>query len=461
VGDDDQNLYSWRGAEPRNILEFTEHYPDAKVIKLEQNYRSTQNILNAAYAVIRKNKHRHDKRLWTEQGLGEPYRVYTATDERDEARFVAREVRYFLSDKRVRPKDIAILYRTNAQARVFEELLRTSQVESKVIGAQSFFERKEIKDVIAYLRVLANQKADSACERIINVPARGIGEATLEKLRTHATKHAVGLLGAARAAAKGEIGAGIKPATQRKLTNFVALIDDLDNFSKQGMSMAQIVVAVIERSNLRGKLEADESADSRERLDNLADLVTIASDTDHEARTSPADTKLEAAAAPATGEPVEVMPAAAELCTMCNGDGQPCSWCEGKASTAAEDKPRTIDEPQSIQAFLERIALSAPSDIGSKPVDAVSLMTIHIAKGLEWPIVFVVGLEDGLFPSIREREGTSEADSMEEERRLMYVAITRAREHLIISHARTRRQWGETKPQTPSRFLADLPEQGQ
>ena len=396
VGDDDQSIYAWRGAEPRNLLDFDRDFPDAKVIKLEQNYRSTQTILDAANGIIRKNRDRHEKALWTEQGAGEPIELYTAGDERGEAYFVAQSIRRALDDGPFSPKEIAILYRTNAQSRVLEEHLRAARVPAKVVGAQSFFERKEVKDVIAYLRLLGNPMADSACERVVNVPARGIGDTTVDRLRAAARANGTSVLDAARAAARGDV-AGLGAAPRKKLHGFVELVDGLVAVIAQGASVAETIIQVVDRSGLRAKLEADDSSESRDRLDNLAELVTLASDFDDES-----------------------------------------------------------DEPQTVDAFLERIALSAPSD-NSGSNDAVVLMTIHIAKGLEWPIVFITGLEDGLFPSLREREGTNEDAALEEERRLAYVAITRARERLILSHARTRRQWGEIRIQDPSRFLLDLP----
>jgi DNA helicase II / ATP-dependent DNA helicase PcrA len=393
VGDDDQSIYAWRGAEPRNLLDFDHDFPDAKVIKLEQNYRSTQTILDAANAIIRKNRDRHAKALWTDRGGGEPIEIYQAGDERGEAYFVAQSIRRLLDDGPCSPSDVAILYRTNAQSRVLEEHLRAARVPAKVVGAVSFFERKEVKDAVAYLRVLANPAADSSVERVINVPARGIGETTVDRLRAAARAYGGGLLDAARLAARGEV-AGLGPGPRKKLAAFVELIDGLGEVVAAGASVAETIIQVIERSGLRAKLEADGTTESRDRLDNLAELVTTASDFD-------------------------------------------------------DERPPTIED------FLERIALSAPGD--QQAAEQVVLMTIHIAKGLEWPVVFLTGLEDGLFPSLREREGTSEDAALEEERRLAYVAITRAREQLVMSHARTRRVWGEIRIQDPSRFLGDLP----
>jgi len=428
VGDDDQSIYAWRGAEPRNLLDFDRDFPDAKVIKLEQNYRSTQTILDAANCIIRKNRDRHEKSLWTDHGGGEPIEVYQAGDERGEAYFVAQSIRRLLDDGPASPTDIAILYRTNAQSRVLEEHLRAARVPAKVVGAVSFFERREVKDVIAYLRLLANPAADSAFERVVNVPARGIGDTTVDRLRAAARAHGAGLLAAARLAGRGEV-AGLGPAPRKKLQAFVELIDGLGDVIASGASVAETIIQVIERSGIRAKLEADQSTESRDRLDNLAELVTTASDFDDEV-------------APAPGASLTALPAGGA----------------GAAGDAAGDPDRADDGepgPPTIEDFLERIALSSPSDQAAH--EQVMLMTIHIAKGLEWPVVFLTGMEDGLFPSLREREGVSEDAALEEERRLAYVAITRARERLVLSQARTRRVWGEIRIQDPSRFLDDLP----
>ncbi len=396
VGDDDQSIYAWRGAEPRNLLDFDRDFPDATVVKLEHNYRSTSMILDAANAVISKNRDRHAKALWTDKAGGDLIEIYQAGDERGEAYYVAQSIRRLLDEGPASPSDIAILYRTNAQSRVLEEHLRAARVPAKVVGAVSFFERKEVKDVIAYLRLLGNPNADSAFERVVNVPARGLGDTTVERLRGAMRAGLGTMFDAARAAARGEV-AGLGPGPRKKLLAFVELMDGLRDVMAQGASVAETIIQVVDRSGLRAKLEADESSESRDRLDNLAELVTIASDFDEES-----------------------------------------------------------EEPQTVDGFLERIALTAPAD-QSNTNEAVVLMTIHIAKGLEWPTVFITGMEDGLFPSLREREGVDEDAALEEERRLAYVAITRARERLVLSHARTRRQWGEIRLQGPSRFLDDLP----
>ncbi|MGE0871843.1 MAG: ATP-dependent helicase [Kofleriaceae bacterium] len=409
VGDDDQSIYAWRGAEPKNLLEFDRDFPDATVIKLEQNYRSTQTVLDAANGIIRRNRDRHEKSLWTDSGMGEPIEVYEAGDERGEAYFIARAIREALDQGPLSPNDIAILYRTNAQSRVLEEHLRAARVPAKVVGAVSFFERKEVKDVLAYLRLICNPAADSAFERVVNVPARGIGDTTVERLRAAARANGTGLLDAARLAARAEV-AGLGAAARKKLHAFVELVDGLVDVIAQGASVAETIIQVVDRSGLRAKLENDHSTESRDRLDNLAELVTTASDFDDQAAEQPT-TSVDPNAEPPNG------------------------------GTVAD--------------FLERIALSSAADQTAQ--EEVVLMTIHIAKGLEWPLVFISGLEDGLFPSLRDRDEQDQDSALEEERRLAYVAITRAREKLVLTHARTRRVWGEIRIQEPSRFFNDLP----
>jgi DNA helicase II / ATP-dependent DNA helicase PcrA len=396
VGDDDQSIYGWRGAEPRNLLDFDSDFPDAVVIKLEQNYRSTSVILDAANAVIAHNVDRRGKSLWTERGGGDLIEWHQAGDERSEAMFVARAIRELIDNHGMSPRDVAILYRTNAQSRPLEEQLYRYNLQPKIIGGVGFFDRKEIKDALAYLRLLANPAADSFFERVVNAPSRGIGESTVDRVRAHAASASIPFLTAARAVARGDV-AGPTAAVRKKLAGFVDVVDGLAAVRDAGASMAELVIQTVERSGLRAKLEADDSPEARDRLGNLASLVSMASDFDDET----------------------------------SGEGG-------------------LDE------FLERTALTQGADEEGDQ-DAVVLMTIHMAKGLEFPVVFLCGMEDGLFPSLREREGTSEAETLEEERRLAYVAITRARNRLVISSARTRRQWGEVRLQSPSRFLEDIP----
>lgn len=459
VGDDDQAIYGWRGANPRNLLDFDRDHPDAKVVKLEQNYRSTQVVLDAANAVISRNQDRRGKSLWTESKGGDLIEQFVAGDERGEAYFIASGIRRMLDEGPYSPSDFAVLYRTNAQSRVLEEHMRACRVPAKVIGAVSFFERKEVKDTIGYLRLLANPAADSAFDRIVNVPARGIGEATVERLRAAARVDGWSTMEAARAAVRGEV-SGLGAGPRKKVAVFVDVMDGLASVMAAGASVAEIIIQVVERSGLRAKLEAEDTEEARDRLSNLAELVTTASDFD--------DERANGSGAAMFGEFAKEdaeLPVVAEAGTQASDAVNvraPATGRDdagGEASIDADEfdaAPAVAAPPATIDEFLERIALASVSDQATG-TDYVTLMTVHIAKGLEYPVVYVAGMEDGLFPSLREREDQSADVQLEEERRLAYVAFTRAKHRLTLTWARTRRVWGDIRFQTPSRFLDDVP----
>ena len=399
VGDDDQSIYSWRGAAPRNLLNFDRDFPQATVIKLEQNYRSTDVILGAANALIARNTQRRGKQLWTDRQGGDPILWEEADTEREEAEFVARAISGLVEHEGRNWGETAILYRTHAQSRVLEEQLRRYRIDYRIVGGLSFFQRREVKDIRAYLRLVTNTAADSCFERIVNVPTRGIGKTTVDRVKAHAHVANLTLFDAARSCSHGAV-QSIGSAARKKLAAFVEIIDALRQVASEGASVAELVIQAVERTGYRARLEIEDSLESRDRLNNLAELVTMASDFDEE-----------------TG-----------------GDGK-------------------------LVEFDERISLASANDAGDGRGEAVTMMTIHAAKGLEFPIVFICGLEDGLFPSLREREHELEdQDSLEEERRLAYVAITRAEDRLILTNARTRRHWGEIRSQRPSRFLSEIPE---
>ncbi|MEZ4400044.1 MAG: 3'-5' exonuclease [Kofleriaceae bacterium] len=424
VGDDDQSIYAWRGAEPRNLLDFDRDFPDVVEIKLEQNYRSTELILAAANAVIGKNHDRRGKALWTDQAGGDPIDYLACGDDRGEAETVARTLRTLVDDGACSPGDVCILYRTNAQSRPLEEQLRRFRFEPKVVGATAFFDRREVKDAIAYLRLLANPDADSAFERIVNVPPRGIGGTTVARLREGARASGQPLLEAARAAARGGGGLGgpaLGPGPRKKLAAFVELFDGLAAVRDGGATLAELLIQVVERSGYRAHVESDDG-DGPDRMRNLAELVNVASDYDAE-----------------------------------HGDGD-------EAAAAGDDvggvDPNGDDagiDAGGLAGFLERISLVGAADAEDGRGETVTLMTIHMAKGLEFDVVFLCGLEDGLFPSLRPRDELDDGAALEEERRLAYVALTRAKRQLYVSSARLRRVWGELKVQTPSRFLDDIP----
>jgi DNA helicase-2/ATP-dependent DNA helicase PcrA len=394
VGDDDQSIYAWRGAEPRNLLDFDRDFPIARVVKLEQNYRSTHVILSAANAVISKNRDRHDKALWTERKGGEPILVEECMDERAEADFITQGILGLRSAENRTDGDFAVLYRTHAQSRALEEALRARRIRYRIVGGISFFQRREIKDITEYLRLITNPQADTAFERVVNVPTRGIGDTTVDKLRAYARTAGIPMLEGARNAVAGAP-VGLGAAAQRKLQGFVELIDGLRTLVAAGPAIATLVSEVIERSEYKARLEIEDAMDGPDRARNLGELVAAAAAFDAE-----------------------------------------------------------VGETASLTAFLERISLTATTDDKDGRGECVTLMTIHAAKGLEFPVVFLAGLEEGVFPALREGDDDQE---LEEERRLAYVALTRAKDRAIITYARTRRSYDQIRRNEPSRFLNDLP----
>ena len=398
VGDDDQSIYGWRGADLRNILDFERDHPGTKVVKLEQNYRSTQVILDAANAVISKNIARKNKRLFTEQTGGEVILYHTADDERRESEFVVRAIRTLENDGYA-PEQFAVFYRTHAQSRALEEAFLSSEMPYTVVGGTRFYDRAEIKDLLAYLRVITNPADETSLERIINKPTRGIGDSTYEKVVALARSLDITAWHALKQIVDGgssDIDLG--PGPRKKLHAFLKLIEELRQ-SAESPGISALAELVLERTGYLEKLAADGSHESQERSENLMELVGSMKDYERE-----------------TDE------------------------TEGSLPT--------------LGMYLERVSLIAPADERGK---GVMMMTVHAAKGLEFPVVFVIGLEEGVFPSLRNGE---DQDAIEEERRLAYVAITRARERLFLTNARYRRLFGQdAQPFRESRFLRDIPDE--
>nr|WP_298131875.1 DNA helicase II [uncultured Pseudoxanthomonas sp.] len=401
VGDDDQSIYGWRGAKVENMQQFLRDYPAARTIRLEQNYRSSANILGAANAVIAHNPGRIGKQLWTDTGDGEPIDLYAAYNEMDEARFVVERIRQWVRDGGSLG-DAAILYRSNAQSRAFEEALLSEQVPYRVYGGMRFFERAEIKDALAYLRLMANRADDAAFERVVNTPTRGIGERTLDEVRRLARGARVSLWGAASLAAQGTELAG---RARNALAAFAALVDQLAEETAE-MTLAERVDHVLARSGLREHWarESRGGLDSESRTENLDELVSVAS-----------------------------------------------RFVRREDIAAEEEAQEGMSE---LVAFLSYAALEAGEGQVEAGEDGVQLMTLHSAKGLEFPLVFLAGLEEGLFPSNRSLD---ESGRLEEERRLAYVGITRARQKLVLSYAEARRLHGKDMYGIPSRFLREIP----
>jgi len=404
VGDDDQSIYSWRGADVRNIRNFAHDFAGATVVRLEQNYRSTKRVVRAALGVIAKSKERVPKDLWTANDDGDLVQVRATADERDEAAQVVSVVRGWADDGWTR-NEMAVLYRTHAQSRVLEEALRTARIPYRIVGGLRFFDRAEIKDLLSYLRLTVNPKSDVDLLRVINVPARGIGDTTVDRVQAAAHEHKLGMLDAVRCVALGTVDAGVANAARKKLGAFVAIVEELAK--KQGeLGPADVATLALERSGYQQMLEAESTSESETRLQNLFELVGSIRDYEEAAR------------------------------------------AEGEAP--------------SLAGFLEKTALVTNADT-VKSDDAVTLMTVHGAKGLEYRGVLIVGLEDELFPSkgMRARDeddSGEEAENLEEERRLAYVAITRAREKLVLTYAAQRTLYGQTRYNRPSRFLRDLPQ---
>jgi DNA helicase-2/ATP-dependent DNA helicase PcrA len=409
VGDADQSIYAFRGATIRNIEEFERDFPNARTILLEQNYRSTQTILSAANAVISRNTGRRDKRLWSAAGDGEPIVGYVADNEHDEAAFVASEIDQLVDSGKARFGDVAVFYRTNNASRVFEEVFIRLGLPYKVVGGVRFYERREVRDALAYLRVLDNPEDTVSLRRILNTPRRGIGDRAEAVVATYAERERISFAAALRAAAAGQDIPLLNPRSRNAITAFVVMMDELREKVAAGEEVADVLDAVLERTGYRAELDASEDPQDGSRLDNLTELVTVAREFASE------------------GGPV--IPVA-----------------DGGA------------EPGSLAAFLERVALVAdadqiPDDDGSSGV--VTLMTLHTAKGLEFPVVFLTGWEDGLFPHLRALGDPAE---LAEERRLAYVGLTRAQYRLYLSRAITRSAWGSPMTNPASRFLSDVPE---
>ena len=414
VGDDDQSIYSWRGADLRNILDFEKDYPEARVVKLEENYRSMGNILAAANAVIANNLTRKPKKLFTSKPAGDKISVYSATDERDEGRWIASEIEHQHGEG-MSYNQIAVFYRTNAQSRMLEDMLMRAGVPYRLIGGTRFFDRAEIRDVMAYLNLVVNPANDVAAHRVINVPKRGIGKTTVEHIDYVARETGITFLQAAELCIADD---QIRSATRKAIAEFVALIHEAQGYAGD---LRKVVEAIVDKAGLIRVLEAENSDDAAGRIENIQELFGVV---DEYAQThDDADALFE----PPT----------------------------------AEDAPEADDEPpvrtfqaNSLPDFVEWVTLRTDMDTVAEDGEAITMMTIHAAKGLEFDCVFVAGMEESLFP-----HGNSSQDSqgLEEERRLAYVAITRARKKLYLTNAFTRQIFGQSSANPPSRFIGEIP----
>jgi DNA helicase-2/ATP-dependent DNA helicase PcrA len=413
VGDADQSIYAFRGATIRNIEDFERDYPNATTILLEQNYRSTQTILTAANSVIARNSNRREKRLWTDAGEGELITGYVADNEHDEARFVAEEIDALADKDDISYNDVAIFYRTNNSSRALEEVFIRAGIPYKVVGGVRFYERKEIRDIVAYLRVLDNPGDAVSMRRILNTPRRGIGDRAEACVAVYAETTGASFNDALQVAAEGKVPM-LNTRSEKAIAGFVELLDSL----RSGLEneLGDLVEAVLDRTGYRRELEASSDPQDLARLDNLNELVSVA----HEFSTDRAN-----AAALRDEEGAEL----------------------------DEDIPET----GILAEFLERVSLVADSDqIPEHSSGVVTMMTLHTAKGLEFPVVFVTGWEDGMFPHMR---ALGDPGELSEERRLAYVGITRARHRLYLSRAKVRSSWGQPMLNPESRFLREIPQE--
>ncbi len=432
VGDADQSIYAFRGATIRNIIEFERDYPEARTILLEQNYRSTQMILTAANGVIARNADRRDKRLWTDSGDGEKVVGYVADNEHDEAAFVAAEIDRLVDAGDVRFGEVAVFYRTNAQSRVFEDVFVRLGMPYKIVGGVRFYERREVRDALAYLKVLSNPEDTVSLRRILNVPKRGIGDRAEAVVADHAEREHVTFAAALRRAAAGEVH-GLATRSQRNIADFVEMMDSLAEGVATGEEVADTLDAVLDKTGYRSELEHSEDPQEQTRLENLTELVSVAREFVGDARANAAI--AEAAQADGAAEVPAGVVVAAQAVDVADG----------------------LPEPGSLEAFLERVSLVADADsIPDGGDGVVTLMTLHTAKGLEFPVVFLTGWEDGVFPHQRALADPAE---LSEERRLAYVGITRAQQRLYVSRALMRSAFGQPQANPPSRFLDELPDE--
>ncbi|MEM7077348.1 MAG: DNA helicase II [Pseudomonadota bacterium] len=400
VGDDDQSIYGWRGAKIENIHDFGEHFSAVTTIRLEQNYRSTQTILDAANGLIKRNADRLGKELWSDGPVGEPIRVYSGYNDLDEARFIVERIDAFL-ESGADPDEVAILYRSNAQSRVLEEALLRASIPYQIYGGQRFFERAEIKNALAYLRLMEDRHSDPAFERVVNIPPRGIGDKTVEAIRQHARAREVSMWQAAK---EGIVEGAFSGRANKTVAEFVRLIDDLAE-STSTMSLHEMAEHCIDASGLMAYHRAERGERGLARKENLEELVSA------------------------------------------------CRQFTGELVFPIQDSDAA--EMSILQEFLDQVALDA-GDRQSAEGPSVQMMTLHSAKGLEFPLVFLAGMEEGLFPH---RMSADEPGRMEEERRLAYVGITRAMRELYLTYAETRRLHGVDSYNRPSRFLMEIPQQ--
>ena len=483
VGDDDQSIYSWRGADITNILSFRHDYPEAKVVKLEQNYRSTAHILHAANAVVKHNEHREEKELFTKAGSGERVEVFQASDERDEGRWIGGEIEK-LHDNGMSYQDIAVFYRTNAQSRILEDMFLRAGVPYSIVGGTRFFDRAEIRNVMAYLRVVVNPADDVSLLRIINTPRRGIGTTTLQRLQAYAQSLQCSLFAAIKDAV---LRGGVVAA--RATSQLQQFVDCVEQAQRMSGEFSEVIRAIIESTHMIEALEAENTMEAQSRIENIQEFYSVAAEFDltHEDAQETLESlqQLRDAGVIAEGELESVDAGSAEsgadaafdtadaasiaaesgadaafdtadAASIAAESGAPAALETAPGADAASAPASQNDTQVQLAAFMEWLALRSDLDTLSGETSSITMMTVHAAKGLEFDVVFVAGMEDGIFPH---RSFDTEDSNIEEERRLAYVAITRARKRLFLSYATTRHMFGSVQTNPKSRFLREIPDE--
>ena len=459
VGDDDQSIYSWRGADISNILDFEKDFKQAKVVKLEQNYRSTGHILNAANAVVRHNSQRKEKRLFTALGEGEKIQAYQAGDERDEGRWIAGEI-----DKQrsagVSYDDMAVFYRTNAQSRILEDMFLRAGVPYKIVGGTRFFDRAEIRDVMAYLKMIVNPADEMSVKRVINTPRRGIGSTSIEKIEQLARENGCSFFQACELACAetGRFTAKVRTA----LGSFVNIVREGRRMDGE---LKDVVDAIVDRTGLVQAFRAEGTMEAEGRMENIQEFMGVAAEFEetHDDIEGTLESLEELRAAGMEGVPEDAAPAvegAAPFVGAASAAGAAEPAGVPAAAIAAQEIERTYGPLacKALPALMEWLALRSDLDSLAGQTQAVTMMTVHSAKGLEFPVVFVAGFEEGIFPHVAGFGGSDDPGKLEEERRLAYVAITRARKKLFLTYAATRRTYGSTQANPRSRFINEIPE---
>ncbi len=485
VGDDDQSIYSWRGADITNILDFEKDFPNAKVVKLEQNYRSTGHILAAANAVVRHNSQRKDKRLFTQEGDGEKIQAYQASDERDEGRWIAAEIDK-LHDAGTGYDDIAVFYRTNAQSRILEDMFLRAGVPYRIVGGTRFFDRAEIRDVMAYLKMIVNPADEMSVKRVINTPRRGIGSTSIAKIEMLAQENRCSFFQACELACAetGMFSAKVRSG----LADFVGIVREGRRMDGE---LKDVVDAIVDKAGLVQSYRAEGTMEAESRAENIQEFLGVAAEFEetHEdiEGTLESLAELHAAGIADEGEPAPVAPAPAPAdagreaapgnpldalaAPLTSAQEALAQMIAGNTMAAARTEPmhaaQVADEIErtygplacaALPALLEWLALRSDLDALSGQASAITMMTVHSAKGLEFPVVFVAGMEEGIFPHVAGFAAADDPAKLEEERRLAYVAITRARKRLFLTYAATRRTYGSTQANPRSRFVNEIPD---